>query len=379
MKKTIGSVLVKTLVKPFYRQNAGQFVFIFILFFGAVGEIGGKARYTGPILQLEYQYALIQGMLSAPILFAAVLLAWWLYNEKCARFILGTLQSPDYAFLDMLNRLGAKRLYGVVLRVQLFLFLPISLYSIAVIGVACFKHWYLSGFCVTGYIGLLCCLNAARFRRQCQNPGKMLLRRSRFPQPPAYWTLFIRYAFREQKFLLTGIKLFSCGVLYFGMRTVTEDDYDLRMPVLLFSIGLFGHGVLIYKFRELEEKMLLFYRGLPVSLIRRMGGYGLLYLVLLIPEMIALVWVIPRPLHNKDAFELLFSGYSFLLLLNSLLFIAPIKIRDYLKIVFCLFLLLYFCVLAGIFVWLSVCSLVIASVLFRRQYYRYDSGELREN
>ncbi len=121
--------------------------------------------------------------------------------------------------------------------------------------------------------------------------------------------------------------------------------------------------------------MLPFYRGLPVSLLRRMAGYGLLYMVLLIPEMIVLGWVTPKPLHNKDAFELLLSGYSFLLLLNSLLFIAPIRIRDYLKIVFCLFLLLYFCVLAGIFVWLAICCLVISAVLFCRQYYRYDPGE----
>jgi hypothetical protein len=369
-----GKILNKSLVRPFYRQNAGQFVFV-IIFFGVVA----------PSQQLHYHHDLILGMLSAPLLFILVLLAWMIYNEKCARFILSMLQAPDYGFLDMLNRLEPKRLVGSMLQVQLLLSLPISLYSIAVTGVAIHYHWYLSACCVAGYILLLCFANVIRFRRQCLNPGKPLLavHRMLFSSigssvywPFAYWTIFIGYAIREQKFLLTGIKLFSCGILYLGVRSMADNDYDLRMPTLFYGIGLFGHGVLVYRFRELEEGRLLFYRGLPISLARRMVRYALLYLALMIPEIVTLGWLALGSLHYRDAFELLFSGYSFLLLLNSLLFIAPIRIQDYMKIVFCLFLLLYFCVLAGTLAWLAGFVLVIAVILFQRQYYRFEpAGE----
>lgn len=391
------SILFKSLVKPFYRQNAGQFIFVFIVFLGAVGEVGGEFRYTGPILQLEYQYAMIQGMLSAPILFVLVLLAWLLYNEKCARFVLDTLNAPEYAFLDVLNRLDPKKLFGALLVVQVILYLPVSLYSIAIIGVACYKHWWLSAFCIPAYILLLCCINAARFQCLCQNPGKQLSTgisgwtrllpgaqirpmESRILPPKKspvfrYWPYFIRYALRDQKLLLSGIKLFSCGVLYFGMNAVTPDDYDLRMPTLLFCIGLFGHGVLIYQFRRMEEKRLAFYRGLPVSLARRFSAYALLYGVLMIPEMIIFSRLVPAPLHTGDALKLLLSAYSFLLLLNSFLFLAPIPVRDYLKIVGCLFLLLYFSVLAGVLIWLAGTVLATAALLFWRRYYRYEATD----
>jgi hypothetical protein len=370
------SILWKTLVRPFYRQNAGQFIFVFIVFFGAIGEIGGEARYTGPILQLEYQYALINGLLSSPILLCLVLLAWLIYAEKCAQFVLATLQRPDHSFLYMLTRLSAKRTYGLLLLVQCLLYLPILLYTLAIVTVGIYIGSYLVMAGIVMYILLICLIMAARFQYQLHHPGKtrrfFLFRMGR--PLPLYWQFFIRYAVREQKLLLTGIKLFSCGVLYLGMRAVTGEVYDIRMPVLLYSIGLFGHGVLIYRFRELEERSMPFYRGMPVSLIRRLCQYGLLYFVLMIPEIITITWLIPQPLHYVDAIILLLSGYGLLLLLNGILFVAPVRIKDYLKIVFCIFLLLYFCVLAGMLLWLAIGVLIAGMVLFFRGYYRFESA-----
>jgi hypothetical protein len=45
---SIFRILVKSLVRQFYRQNAGQLIFVFILFIGAVGELEGQLKYTGP-------------------------------------------------------------------------------------------------------------------------------------------------------------------------------------------------------------------------------------------------------------------------------------------------------------------------------------------
>jgi hypothetical protein len=385
------SILWKTLVRPFYRQNAGQFIFIFIVFFGAVGEIGGKAKYTGPILQLEYQYALINGLLTSRILLGLVFIAWLIYAEKCAQFVLAAIQRPDHSFLYLLNRLSLKKMYGLLFLVQCLLYLPILLYTLAIIAVAIYKGQYLAMTCIAGYILLICLFMAARFQYQLHNPGKphtFFLFRSDKPLPSllprlrlpfasganAYWQFIIRYAVKEQKLLLTGIKLFSCGVLYLGMKAVTGDDYDIRMPVLLYSIGLFGHGVLIYRFRDLEERTLLFYRGLPVSLTRRLYQYGLLYFMLYIPEIITITWLVPRPLHYTDAMILVLSGYSLLLLLNSILFLAPVKIKDYLKIVFCIFLVLYFCVLAGMLLWLAIVVLIAGMGMFFLGFYHYESA-----
>ncbi|HEX9510404.1 MAG TPA: hypothetical protein VF939_07965 [Puia sp.] len=365
-------ILLKSLVKPFYRQNAGQLIFIFILFFGAVGELEGTQIHTGPLYQFHYQYALILGMLSSRTLFGLVLLAWFLYGEKCAQFVLSALRQPDHSFLNILNRLPPPATFRLLFQLQLLLFLPIGLYSLAILGVAVYKGWILSGLLVIGYLFAVCLLAAARYQYQLQHPGRTAWRLlPSLPGPISWWKFFIRYLFREHRLLLTGIKIVSCGVLYLSVKTLSEDNYDLRMPSLLYNIGIFGHSILVYKFRELEEKNLLFYRGLPISLPARFLQYGLLYGVLLIPEMVTLALLIPKPLHIEDAFLLLLSGYSLLVLLNSLLFIAPFTIKRFLKIVLILFLLLYFAVLAGFLGWLSIFILAGALALFGWRYYRY--------
>ena len=380
MKKVL-PLLIKSLVRPFYKQNAGQFVFIFILFFGAVGELEGKVKYTGPLYQFHYQYALILGMLTNPVLLGLVLLLWLVYAEKCATYVLSTIRRPDHLFIYQLNSLDPARLFALLLLIQGLLYLPVVLYSLAVISVAVYKKWYMMAIFIPAYILLVCLLTSLRYRYQLRNPGRqalmiipLLVRQLSFLSGRvAYWQLLFRYAMEEQKWFLAGIKLFSCGVLYLGIRTVTPDDYDIRMPFLFYSIGLFGHGVLIYKIRSWEETTLLFYRGLPVSRLGRLLQYIKLYLFLLIPEMIVLVCLLPLHLHYTDALLILSTGFGTLLLLNNLLFVGPLTMKDYLKMALCFFLVVYFCLLSGILLWLCVLFLAAAIFIFYSCYYRYES------
>jgi hypothetical protein len=370
-------ILQKSIVREFYRRNAGQLLLLFILFFGAVGELEGTAKYTGPLYQFHYQYALIVGLLSSHTLSILVALAWLFYAERCAHFVLSTLKKTDFSFLYLLNQLPPKKNFGLLFRLQLLLFLPILLYSLAILGVAIYKGWIIAGLVVIGYLSLLCLSNALRFHYQWQRPGRSTITwlprwLPSLPGVLPYWKFFIQFAVKEQKGLFLGIKIFSCGVLLLSIKTLSAEDYDARMLSLLFGIGLFGHGVLIYKFRELEEKTLFFYRGLPVSLPQRLIQYGLLYGVLLLPELITVACLIPKPLHEGDAFRLLFSGYAFLLLLNSLLFQAPIAVPSFLKIILSLFVLLYFSVMSGNLGWLGLFILLVAAGLFIGVYYRYD-------
>jgi hypothetical protein len=45
----------------------------------------------------------------------------------------------------------------------------------------------------------------------------------------------------------------------------TKEESDMVCFLLFYSFGLMGHGVLIYKIRQMED-LPGFYRGLPVSL-----------------------------------------------------------------------------------------------------------------
>jgi hypothetical protein len=83
MKSTVN----KTLVRSFYIQYAGFFLFLFIVFFGIVA----------PSQQPAYHYALIRGMLAAPVFLWLVAGCWLLYAIKIVQFVRRVLESPEGA------------------------------------------------------------------------------------------------------------------------------------------------------------------------------------------------------------------------------------------------------------------------------------------
>jgi hypothetical protein len=137
-------------------------------------------------------------------------------------------------------------------------------------------------------------------------------------------------------------------------------------------MALFGHGLLIYRCREMEDSRLLFYRGLPLSLTRRWGQYLVFYFLVLLPEIWTIGWLTPAPIRYKDAFGFIFSGFAVLQLLNSLLFIAPIKTRRFLEISLGIFGILYVAVLADDLIAVSGFFLLLAGCLFYGGYRRYN-------
>jgi hypothetical protein len=369
------TILKKSLVNPYYRQNIGFFLFIFIVFFGVIA----------PSQIPAYHYGLITGMLKTPALFSVVFLAWLIYMIKCNRFVIDCLHSPDYSFLNMLSRMDGKKSYFLLLRMQLLLSLPVSLYGFAVTGIAFQNGWYGEAVLVLLYILFLCLAGAGWHQYLLRNPGKenriaflgnhplakpMFLLRSHGKQ--FYWQFLARYLIHDSKLLVAGTKFFSCGMLYLLVKSLTQQNYDTRMSFLLFSFGIFSHSLLIFRCRNMEESSLLFYRGLPLSPVRRAVQYGLFYLILLIPEGITIGWLTPGCLHYSDAIQFLVCGYSILLLLNSLLFLAPFSMKNYLKLAFCIFVLEYFFTLSGELIPSSIFFFAIAGGLFISRYYRYQ-------
>ena len=165
------SIVNKTLVESFYRQNAGFFVLLFVLFFGVVA----------PSEQLAYHYSLILGMLETPLFLGIVLFAWLLYGLKTSRFLFAVLDEPEANFFFKLGVMSPGRLFRSCMRIQGLLFLPVWAYSFAVMG------WVL-----------------------------FMRRRPRRRVP--YWSILIRYLLKEEKALVGGIKVFSCTTLYLLLR-----------------------------------------------------------------------------------------------------------------------------------------------------------------
>ena len=357
-------VVNKTLVKAFYIQNTGFFLFLFIVFFGIVA----------PSQQLGYHYALIRGMLEAPVFFVLVAFAWLLYAGKVMQFVFRVMGSPEGLFLYQLRSLSPGRCYAVLLRVQHRLFLPVTGYALAIVGVALYRRAWVMAVFVVVYLGLICVVAAKLYYRRLGCPGVIrghggsgLKRRRHVP----YWSVLVRFLLDGNLWLLIGIKVFSCGMLYLLLRSQMPGD-DLRLLYFFYGIAIFGHSILIFRCRRLETDRMMWYRALPVTLWKRLGQYGLFWLLVLAPEMLILGWMTSNPIRLIDVLELGVSGYSLLALVSCCLMVIPLGVSDFLKLCLVLFGIWYGCVLGGFLIAMSGFFAAAATALFFGGYYRKE-------
>ena len=343
------SILIRSFVKPFYRQNGGFFTFLFIVLFGAVGRVDGAGLF-------EYHFSLIRGMLKNPFIFLLLLFLWLLYAKKCEQFILNILRRPDYAFLQILSAVRAKKMFVSLIVIQVLLFLPVITYAI-IVGVAgIYLHAYIASGIILFYLVALCLISARWYLYQIHNPGNSQeIKTRKFNMKSAetfYWNFFIRYIGENKKLLFTGIKIFNCGILYGMLVNQAANDHELDMIILFFSLGILGHGLLIHQIRDLEETRLSFYRSIPVSFFKRFVQYAKFYLIILLPEIFTIILLTPKHLGYSDAFLFGFFGYSLLLFMHSLLFIQFFPMKSYLKVILCLYLIIYCSILVSSLLWL---------------------------
>ena len=278
----------KLLVKAFYREHAGFFLFVFLVFFGVVQ----------PSTQLYFHYVLIRGILETPAFMALVFLAWALYGLRVRRSILQTLAAPDALFLYKANALPPQKLAIQCIKTSAALLAPVIGYASIIVAIGIVRKENVQAFVVLGYVGLLVVGMAWEMRRRIEYPG--CAPGGRFQNPAGatailrrvpYWSILLRFLLIENKGVTAAAKIFSVGMLYLLLRLQTPEDYDLRMPFLAYSIALFGHGILLFRCRRLETTRLLWYRGLPVNGISRATQYALFGITLLLPEMILLAWL----------------------------------------------------------------------------------------
>jgi len=361
------SVLWKVLIRQYYRQNAGFFLFFFLFFFGIVA----------PSQQLAYHYAIILGILYTPALLALVLFCWLLYAIKCIRWIITAQQDPEQSFLHVLPLVGRMRTFRLLLEIQMVFFLPIILYAMAVVVIACIQTVWPVAVLIICFIVGICLISAVLYWYELFYPGRLirmhfLYGKTTRKQYISYWSFLFRGLVSQHKALLAGIKLFGCGILYLLLKIQTPGDYDIRMPFLVFSVALLGHGALIYQTRRMEEEELLFYRSMPVPLFNRLLQYMILYLLVFLPEIITIGWLMPDHIRIKDALGFVLAGYSTLLLLNSCLFIGSLQRSDFIKLSVGIFGILYFGVLSDNLILLSGFFILTAGSLFFRGYCRKE-------
>jgi hypothetical protein len=336
----------------------------------------GRANGVG---LLEYHFTLIKAMLTDYKFLAFVLIAWLVYGLKCEQFIADKLQGKNYAFISVLNTRTSSFVFVRMLQVQVMFFLPVILYAAICVWIGITHQWYANTVIIILFLLIVCLTGAWRYDRLIRKYGTMRTVSSvkmGLPFSKGHYIRFLlQYIGDRRKMLFLGIKIFSCLIVFGMLLNRAKEESDMSMFLLFYSFGLMGHGILIYKIRQMEEFNLGFYRGLPVSLSSRLIQYAVLYLVLLIPEIIIILLMTPVHLDFVNAFRLIFFGWGILILLNSLLFIGLFKPFSYLKIVSGIYFLVFLAILTGLTVPFTICLFLMSMYLFSQNYYLFELAD----
>ena len=363
---SIFRILLRVLAIPFFRENAGAFIFFFTVMLLAVGRLKGAGT-------VEYHYSLIMGTLKSTGMFILVCIAWLLYELKCLVYVLRTIRNPEYQFLYVFNRLSFVRRFNLVLLMMILLFAPIGWYGLLIIGVAWHHHFYIAVILLSAYLVLIVVAPATWVVYKLRYPGIILYRMPKLSgMLPGYPGLLVRFVAAEQKVIFLTIKLFSCSLLYGFARINSLTDYEPHFPFLFFSFGILANGVIIHRIRNFEETLMVSYRSAAVSLSRRFIGYFIVYGISLIPEFIAIVWLTPVHLHYDDAWRYALCGFGLVMLLNSICFLEDFTMKQYLWVILVLLCMEYFFVLSDSLTALYIIYFVVAAVIFYTSFYQFE-------
>jgi hypothetical protein len=357
-------------VKPFYTENAGAFVLVFTMMFVIVGSTHGYGLYA-------YHRSLAVGMLSNTGFLPGVFVLWFLYVRKYVSYIAETMHQLAFGFIDVFNRLDKAKRFFLFATVQLWLLLPIILYAAFVISIGIEEKYYLPIVSIILYLLMLCLAGAAWHVYRLDNLNKAVA----FPRWKAigltanfsdYTYILLGFVAKKQKAVFAGIKIFTCGILYLVARNNSATDYDISLPFLFFNFGVLANGIVIYRIRQFELDYLSFYRGLPVSLLKRLCQYSLVYLALLLPEFITAGLLAPVHLHYYDAVSFGICAFSLLLLINTICQLQHFSRKEFAAVLLFLFALQYVLMLVAGLTALCVFFLLLAVLLFLFGYNKYN-------
>ncbi len=365
-------ILFQSFVKSFYKENAGAFVFVFTIMFCIVSKVDGAGLY-------EYHYSLATAMLKSTFMLFLVLFIWFLYVRKCFAFVSGVIANPHYSFLQVYNQLSKMKRLQLFFIIEVLLLMPILLYVLFISFVGFKQGLYFPVLSAIIYLLLLCIITTALHVRQLDNLNK------RFELPflkiPAWLNLSSSYPFTLTRFVAInqiniwiGIKIFTCCILYLIARNNNAVDHDTSMAFLFYSFGILANGVLIFRIRAFEEIYLSFYRALPISLIKRFSQYAFLYFILLIPEFITILTLMPVHIQCKDALNFILCGFSLSLLMNSFTFLENFKMKEYVVLLLATFCIECILLMTVGFVFLYLTFFALSVTIFLKRYYKFEQS-----
>lgn len=356
--KALLTILRKTLVYPFYRDNAGLLFAVLML--------------AGSFLRAGDHIALAEAAVHSPIMLIGYQALWLLYTLFATRYAVGVIRRNDVLYLFRLVP-TPQRWLGLV-TVQFLLLNPVLIYTAFVSWISGQQGTVMSTIqLATGYAAMLI-LPIFWLEHTLRTPNRQPLTarfRGRWHEwfTTPYQLFFIRHLIKNQPvgFFLTkgGTVLLTLGIL----NLYPTDDYDTRLLLLGALVVAIIHSTIAYRLYQFEHERLALIRNLPIPAQKRLLNYALIFAVVLVPEGVLLVRYQPTGVTLETVLGVWAFGLSVLLLQFTLLLPRHRSIDQLTTLLFSLLLGFFLGIMYRLPGWgLAVFNGLVASVVFFRFY-----------
>lgn len=360
---SISSVLLKSVIVPFYRVHAGLLIFVFLVMFGTV-----ESNQL-----VNYHRTLITGMFTSEIFLLSVCFVWTLYSLKILLYILSLLRQPEYVFLNNLMLIPASKVFSQILPAVFLCFFPVAGYSIFIYFLGFSQHYYASSIGIFVFQVLLCCINAFVIVVFLQTQHRFSWSiEFRLPNTSGKIGFYLSYFLNQEKVALLVSKTFSLALLFI-VRAATEPGDDFRILGLTWLFVLLSHTFLVPKVRAFEDRYLTWIKGLPISTAKTCTIYFAFYASLMLPELIFSISMIG----NIAELALLVLLSAGILMFIHAYLLKPNRDTEKLSgFLFWLFILSFLAILSKLIIALIIVLGIMACVRVINRYYEYEPVQL---
>lgn len=356
--KAVRKVLVRTLVKEFYRANTGFFLVVLGLGFG--------------FLKTPQHIDLASFLAFTPFYYLVVLGFWMFYTVKTVSFVFTVKRLPNSNWLSYLVLLNPFKRLKLVLYVQTLLLLPILGYGLFMSAIALqLSQWTSVALVISGNLILLF-TSAHIVERRLTSPVDTKLQigfRSyvnNLPKP--FPMLFVHHLLNRQSVLLLGTKTASLIILVGFIRIFEMEGADLRLLNLGLLLSAAVNAAFCFHYHQYQQKELALYHNLPISKNLQFVWYGLSYLILMLPELMVFFGNLGLTISTVFLLKSALLPLALLLFYHCLFYLKGIDMDGFMKVVFFVTAILFFVILGRIEeIFLSGMFLLLSYFIFQKR------------
>lgn len=367
-------LLYKIFVKGFYKAHAGQLLFLFgtILTYLFYIQVLSDDHITTQET-IFYNLSFVLTIISSPILGVLMMVVFLIFTIKSYNYISAQLYLPPNFFLfysaNAFNKSQQLKSWFIS---QLLISLPIIFYIFFSVIVGWVYGYYLIPLLFLFFVIVISLICAILYTQQINTPIKaynpsFLVRNSK-KVTKKLLTITILQVFDKYQITFWITKLLALG-LSIGLLEILSDINPYSLGALVALVAALSNAILIFEMYRFERQYLSFTLNFPTKLLTIFIRWILLFLVLTLPEIIALKFLFEWPVFLNSVFILV----SICLGLKSSLLMVSLHIKAFLYTIFALLFLSVLFIQFGGSQLLGLVFCSIAAVLFYTKYYHQSS------